>query len=115
MARTCSAGYSSLEARGVSNNKDDPMTFMIIEHFHPQRVKALYERLDREGRVLPPGINYLNSWIDESVSTCYQVMEAPSLEQLSAWTKRWEDYADFEIIPVIDSQTAKARVLGKSF
>ena len=90
------------------------MTVMISEHVHAGRVKALYERLDREGRLLPPDIIYVNSWLDESVSTCYQVMEAPSLERLLAWTEQWEAYADFEIIPVIDSKTAKSRVLGKS-
>ncbi|MCB0576823.1 MAG: DUF3303 family protein [Saprospiraceae bacterium] len=86
------------------------MTYMIIEHFHPGKVRALYERFAEKGRLLPPGVEYINSWIDEKIETCYQLMESESLEKLMEWTANWSDYATFEIVPVISSAEAKERV-----
>lgn len=90
------------------------MQYMIIERFHPEKVKQLYERFDREGRLLPNGVHYVNSWIDETVSTCFQLMEADSIEGIHEWIKKWEDVADFEVIPIINSAEAKAKVLSEN-
>lgn len=87
-------------------------SYLIIEHFRPETIKALYERFDEKGRMLPEGVNYLHSWINEDVSLCYQVMESESLELLQSWIAKWEDLADFEVVPVISSGEAKAKVLG---
>jgi len=84
---------------------------MVVERFHQQKIKPLYQRFEEEGRLLPAGVFYLDSWIDESVETCYQLMESESLEALQEWTNRWEDMADFEIVPVISSAEAKRKVL----
>lgn len=89
------------------------MTYLIIERFFPDKIKALYERFDKKGRLLPAGVQYLHSWIDEQVETCYQVMESESLENLLEWVGNWSDYADFEIIPVINSAEAKAKVFSR--
>ncbi len=40
------------------------MLFMIIEKFHPGKVKNLYQRFEEKGRLMPEGVNYINSWID---------------------------------------------------
>lgn len=84
---------------------------MIIERFYPDKIRELYTRFEDKGRLLPPGVVYLNSWIDEKVETCYQVMESESLEKLQQWVEHWNDLADFEIIPVISSAEAKAKVM----
>jgi hypothetical protein len=34
---------------------------MIIEKFHPGKVKALYKRFEEKGRMLPEGVHYINS------------------------------------------------------
>lgn len=88
------------------------MQYMIIEKFHPGKIKSLYQRFDEKGRMLPPGVTYLNSWINESVTVCYQLMEAGSVSQLHEWIANWNDLADFEIVPVISSAEAKQKVLG---
>ncbi len=88
------------------------MTYMIIESFHPGKVKDLYKRFDEKGRMLPEGVNYINSWINEEVSTCYQVMESSSEKKLQDWISHWKDLADFEIIPVISSAEAKQKVFA---
>ena len=87
------------------------MLYMVIEHFRPGKIKELYKRFDEKGRMAPVSVNYVNSWIDERIETCYQVMESPSEEELRQWTSNWDDLVEFEIIPVITSAEAKARVL----
>lgn len=86
---------------------------MIIERFHPGKVKELYKRFDERGRMLPEGVHYINSWINEEVSVCYQVMESSSEEKLQEWISHWNDLAGFEVIPVITSAEARAKVFTK--
>lgn len=89
------------------------MTYLIIEHFHPDKIGELYQRFDEKGRMLPEGVIYITSWIDEKVTTCYQVMESDSSEKLQTWVSYWQDLADFEIIPVVSSARAREIVLTK--
>lgn len=88
------------------------MQYMIIEKFHPGKLKEMYQRFDEKGRMLPKGVIYINSWIDENITTCYQVMESDSMEKLHQWTENWKDIVDFEIIPVISSDQARRKVLS---
>jgi hypothetical protein len=88
-------------------------TYMIIERFYPDRIKELYQRFAEKGRQLPSGVTYVNSWIDENVETCYQVMESESKEKLNEWIKCWDDLASFEIVPVISSAEAKQKALSR--
>ena len=88
------------------------MLFMVIERFRSGKVKAMYERFEEKGRMLPKGVNYINSWINEDVSVCYQVMESDNLEKIHEWIANWNDLVDFEIIPVITSATAKEKVFA---
>jgi len=88
------------------------MLFMIIERFHPGNEKKIYRRFEERGRMFPDGVSYINSWITEDVSTCYQVMEADTEEKIHQWILNWNDLADFEIIPVITSAQAKEKVFS---
>ncbi|HVZ98636.1 MAG TPA: DUF3303 family protein [Chitinophagaceae bacterium] len=85
------------------------MTFMIIEIFREGKIKELYQRFSEKGRQLPAGVTYVNSWIDENVTTCYQVMESDAADKIKEWTLLWEDVANFTIIPVISSAEAKRK------
>ena len=85
------------------------MQYMIVERFHPGKGKILYQRFEEKGRMLPDGVHYLDSWISEDVSVCYQLMEADSIEGLKNWVRNWDDLADFEIVPVISSESAKEK------
>lgn len=89
------------------------MTYLIIEKFFPEKIKALYQRFDEMGRLLPEGVTYINSWIDEPVETCYQIMESESREKLEEWIDQWKEFADFTIISVITSAQAKEKVFSK--
>jgi len=85
---------------------------MVIEHFHPGKVKLMYQRFEEKGRMLPAGVKYINSWINEDVTVCYQVMESDSMDSLNRWIANWNDLVDFEVIPVISSAEAKRKVMS---
>jgi hypothetical protein len=79
------------------------MLFMVIERFKQADPTPIGERFRQKGRMLPEGVAYRASWVDSTGTRCFQVMEAPSLEALDAWTRRWIDLIDFEIVPVVPS------------
>jgi hypothetical protein len=87
------------------------MKYLIIEHFHREKLRQLYQRFDEKGRMLPHGVEYVDSWIDERLEICYQIMESDSIEKINEWIEHWNDLADFEIIPVISSAEAKSKIL----
>jgi hypothetical protein len=88
------------------------MQYMIIERFHPGKEKAMYRRFAEKGRMLPEGVNYINSWLNEPVTICYQVMESESSEKLQEWIDQWKDLVDFEVVPVISSEQAKEKIFA---
>ena len=86
------------------------MLFMVIETFKNGDPDPIRERFFREGRMLPEGVLYHASWIDRANARCFQIMEAKDLKALDAWTGRWSDLIDFEIVPVVSSQDYWARI-----
>lgn len=85
---------------------------MIIETFKPGKVKEIYQRLEEKGRMQPKGLNYIDSWIDENMEKCYQVMETNSIHNIHQWISNWDDVMEFEIVPVISSEKAKKKALS---
>jgi hypothetical protein len=79
------------------------MLFMVIERFRHADTSLVGERFRQYGRMLPEGVIYHVSWIEADGSRCFQLMEAPDRDALKAWTSRWDDLVDFEIIPVVTS------------
>jgi hypothetical protein len=76
------------------------MLFMVIEHFKPGTLALAGERFKDRGRMLPEGVLYHASWVESGGARCFQIMEAQNPELLRTWASRWEDLADFEIVPV---------------
>ncbi len=90
------------------------MLYMVIEHFRPGQVAAVYQRARERGRLLPPGLTYVASWVEVSFARCYQVMECDDPDLMRQWIAAWEDLIDFEIIPVISSAAAAEIMAGGS-
>ncbi|HWC53463.1 MAG TPA: DUF3303 family protein [Chitinophagaceae bacterium] len=87
---------------------------MVIERYHEGKAKMLYQRFSEKGRMMPEGVQYINCWINEEVTVCYQLMESDSIEGLQQWISNWSDIVDFEVIPVISSAEAKEKVFSKN-
>jgi hypothetical protein len=90
------------------------MHYMIVEKFRAGKLKDVYQRFAERGRMMPEGLRYVNSWITEDLSTCYQVMETDNFQTLEQWMECWNDLVDFEVAPVISSQEAKEKVNGSA-
>ena len=86
------------------------MQFMIVERFRNGDPVPVYRRFRDEGRLAPEGLRYVASWVTEDLTQCYQIMECDHPELLETWLSRWEDIVDFDVIPVISSAEASARV-----
>lgn len=85
------------------------MLYMVIERF-TQGATPVYERAAERGRLLPAGLTYVDSWVDESLGRCFQLMETDDPSLFGEWTANWSDLAEFEVVPVITSAEAAARV-----
>jgi hypothetical protein len=67
--------------------------------------------VDAEGRQLPDGLEYVDSWVEDGLGRCFQLMETDDPSTFDDWTARWTDLAEFEIVPVLSSGEARARAL----
>ena len=83
---------------------------MVIEHYRPGRAAEVYRRFRERGRMAPPGLRYVTSWVDLEFKRCFQVMEADDEALFKEWTANWGDLIDFEIIPVRTSAEAAAAI-----
>jgi hypothetical protein len=84
--------------------------YLVIEKF-TRGARPVYERAAERGRMLPPGLEYVDSWIDErTLDRCFQLMETADPSLFDEWIASWSDLARFEVVPVIDSAAAAARV-----
>ncbi|MFN8582352.1 MAG: DUF3303 family protein [Gemmatimonadaceae bacterium] len=86
-------------------------TYMVIERYRTG-ARPVYERFRARGRLMPEGVRYVASWVDEPLGTCWQVMEAERRELLDEWIAAWSDLVEFEVIPVLTSAQVSAAVFG---
>ncbi len=83
------------------------MLFMIIERFKNRDPAPIYERVREQGRALPDGLRYIESWVEANFDRCFQLMECDDVSLLQQWILQWRDLAEFEIVPVSPSQSVR--------
>jgi Domain of unknown function (DUF3303) len=84
------------------------MLFIVIERFKSRGAAAeVYRRFAERGRMLPDGLKYLDSWVEENLDRCFQLMETDDAKLFKQWIACWQDLVDFEVIPVINSADAQ--------
>jgi hypothetical protein len=83
---------------------------MVIETF-VSGARPVYERAAERGRMLPDGLEYVDSWIDASLERCFQLMETEDPSLFDEWIANWRDIGEFEVVPVIGSAEAASRAL----
>ena len=84
---------------------------MVVERF-TAGARPVYERASEKGRMLPPGLTYVDSWVDERLDRCFQLMETDDATLFDRWTAAWTDLVEFEVVPVLSSAEASARTLA---
>ena len=77
------------------------MLYMVIEHFKGGDAAPVYRRFRDRGRLAPPGLTYVSSWVETTFARCYQLMETDNPQLLDDWIAQWNDIVDFEVHRVI--------------
>ena len=83
------------------------MLFMVIERFKDRDPAPIYARLTDQGRALPDGLRYIDSWIESNFDRCFQLMECDDVVLLQRWVLEWRDLALFEFIAVSPSKSTR--------
>jgi hypothetical protein len=83
------------------------MLFMIIEHFKNRDPAPIYARLREQGRALPDGLRYVDSWIETNFDRCFELVETDNAESLQRWIMQWRDLVEFEVVPVTPSKAVR--------
>jgi len=86
-------------------------TYLVIERF-TKGAAPVYRRFGERGRLAPEGVIYVGSWVDTTLTRCWQVMQADDRARLDAWMANWSDLVDFEVHEVLASAEAAAKALG---
>ena len=87
------------------------MLFMIIERFNDRDPVAIYQHLRDQGRGVPDGLRYVDSWIEPNFDRCFQIMECDDLRLIQQWVLHWRHLATFEIVPVVPSKETRETVV----
>src|SRR5580698_5952952 len=87
------------------------MLFMVIERFTDRNPAPIYARLQEQGRALPVGLRYIDSWVESNFDRCFQLMECDDVVLLQRWVLQWRDLVQFEIVAVSPSQATRALFL----
>ena len=86
------------------------MLYMVIERFKNRDAIPAYRRFREKGRMMPEGLQYAGSWVETNFDRCFQLMECDEPRLFEQWIANWQDLVEFEIIPVISSKEAAARI-----
>jgi hypothetical protein len=84
--------------------------YMLVEHFKNKDAVSVYRRFRDRGRMVPEGVVYVSSWVDQNLESCYQLMETGDRALLDKWMANWSDLIDFEVYPVVTSKEAFEKI-----
>ena len=82
---------------------------MVVERFRNCDATPVYRRFRDSGRMMPEGLQYLSSWVDDKLELCFQLMETHDRALLDEWMAHWTDLMEFEVFPVVSSKEAVER------
>jgi hypothetical protein len=89
------------------------MLYMIVETFRPGAAPEIYRRARSRGRMLPPGLEYVDSWVDLEYSRCFQLMRTDERALIDTWIASWSDLVGFEVIAVRTSAEAASAIADR--
>jgi hypothetical protein len=90
------------------------MLYMVIEHFAPGAAPEIYRRVRERGRLLPPGLEYVDSWVDLDYVRCFQLMRTEDPSLFEVWAGAWGDLGRFEVVAVRTSAEAARHMAASS-
>jgi hypothetical protein len=108
--RDASARPASTTIFAGTQQREQRLRYLVIETFI-RGPRPVYARAAERGRMLPPGLTYVESWVDErGLDRCFQLMETQDPTLFDEWMANWRDLVEFEVVPVISSAETAARM-----
>lgn len=87
------------------------MLYMVIESY-TSGPDPVYERAALSGRMIPDGLEYIDSWVDaKNKARCFQLMRTDEPRLFDVWIARWSDIVDFQIVEVVSSTDVSSSYL----
>ena len=83
--------------------------YMVVESFLPGCKPAVYNRFHENGRMLPEGLFYVDSWLERDGSRCFQLMETADASLFEEWIAQWSDLTQFEVVELGEKPNAARR------
>ena len=80
---------------------------MVVERFNDCDPVPIYTRLREQGRSLPEGLRYIDSWVEVNFHRCFQLMECDDVQAFQKWILQWRDLGEFEVILVSPSKLVR--------
>lgn len=74
--------------------------YMVVENYKEGCYEKIYQRYSSMGRLLPEGLQFLNSWVNKDNNICFQLMETNDEKLFPKWFERWDDLVEFELFPI---------------
>ena len=94
---------------GLTAGRAPLVRYMVIETYR-SGPGPVYARAAERGRMLPPGLRFVDSWVDaDRLDRCFQLMETDDSDTFQEWIAAWADLVAFEVVPVVDSAAAASR------
>jgi Protein of unknown function (DUF3303) len=84
------------------------MLFMVVETFRSQDARAVYRRARDQGRMMPEGLEFVDSWVSADLGRCFQLMRSDDVTLLQRWIAQWADLVEFEVVPVVQGKETAA-------
>jgi Protein of unknown function (DUF3303) len=87
---------------------------MVVEYFNAGAAPEIYRRVRERGRQLPPGLEYVDSWVDLDYFRCFQLMRTGDRALLDVWARSWSDLIRMEVHPVRTSAEAARHITDQA-
>jgi len=84
---------------------------MVIENYRKDCFDKIYDRFHNHGRMLPDGLVFIESWLENNGKRCFQLMETDNPELFETWINNWKDLVDFEVVEIGEKPTDYAKNL----
>lgn len=90
------------------------MQFMNVERFKDGRADEVYRRLREKGRMMPDGLDYVDSWVEPSLERCFQVVECEDRSLIRQRIAQWDDLIEFGVVPFPKTQSVVSTMPEKT-
>ena len=74
------------------------MQYMVIQTIKSDCTQQVFDRFHKKGRMLPVGLIYIESWLEDQGNRCFKLLETNDPSLIDQWIPQWADLVGFEVI-----------------